>query len=86
MTGRLPRRLTFLPLRGCSDFIFVPGTNDTHIFVIRTEETIDGEVSTYCSVIDVAGTVLMPETQFAKQRKFEGCCVIDGFLAATATA
>jgi len=27
-------------LRGCSDFLFVPGSNDCHLFVIRTEETL----------------------------------------------
>ena len=78
--------LTFLPLRGCSDFVYVPGTNDSHLFVIRTEETIDGDVGTFCSVIDVAGTVLMPEVLFGKGRKFEGCCVIDAFLDAAAAA
>ena len=72
--------LTFLPLRGCSDFLYVPGTNDSHIFVIRTEETIDGEVGTFCSVIDIAGKVLMPEMLFGKQRKFEGCCLIADFM------
>lgn len=78
--------LTFLPLRGCSDFLYVPGTNDSHLFVIRTEETIDGDVGTFCSVIDLAGKVLMPEVLFGKGRKFEGCCVIDAFLAAAAPA
>ena len=72
--------LTFLPLRGCSDFLYVPGTNDSHIFVIRTEETIDGEVGTFCSVIDIAGKILMPEVLFGKQRKFEGCCLIADFM------
>ena len=34
--------LDFLALRGCSDFIYVPGTNDCHVFVTRTEETLEG--------------------------------------------
>ena len=29
--------LPAMPLRGVSDFVFVPGTNDTHMFVLRTE-------------------------------------------------
>jgi len=62
--------------RGCSDFFFVPGTNDTHIFLIRTEETINGDLATLASVIDVTGAVLMEETQFAAGRKFEGCCIV----------
>jgi soluble calcium-activated nucleotidase 1 len=69
--------LSFLPLRGCSDFFFLPGTNDTHLFITRTEETIEGSVSTYASVIDLAGNVLMEEIQFAKGRKFEGTCIME---------
>ena len=41
---------------------------------------IDGEVGTFCSVIDIAGKVLMPEMLFGKQRKFEGCCLIADFM------
>lgn len=45
--------LTKSDLRGCSDFLFVPGTNDCHLFVIRTEETLEGAITTYGSVIDL---------------------------------
>lgn len=45
--------LTKSDLRGCSDFLFVPGTNDTHVFMLRTEESLDNIVSTYASVIDL---------------------------------
>ena len=64
--------LEFCDLRGCSDFLFVPGSNDCHIFVIRTEETLEGVLSTYASVIDLEGKVLMPEAVFQTERKFEG--------------
>merc|ERR1712185_801677 len=52
-TVAMQEYLTFAELRGCSDFLFVPGTNDAHVFVIRTEETLDGVLSTYASVIDL---------------------------------
>ena len=77
-----PAALTFLPLRGCSDFLFVPGTNDTHVFAIRTEETIDGSGATFVSVVDLEAKVLMPEKLLAKDRKFEGTCLIDDWATA----
>ena len=73
--------LTYLELRGCSDFFFIPGTNDTHLFLTRTEETIEGTVSTYASVIDLSGATLMDEIQFAVGHKFEGTCLLGEFFA-----
>jgi hypothetical protein len=66
--------LTFKELRGCSDFFFVPDTNDTHLFAIRTEETRQGDVHTFASVLDLEGNILMEEKQVAGNRKFEGVC------------
>jgi|NorSeaMetagenome_1021524.scaffolds.fasta_scaffold50700_2 soluble calcium-activated nucleotidase 1 len=71
--------LGFSELRGCSDFIFVPGTHDCHVFMIRTEETLDNVISTYASVIDLEGKILMAETLIARARKFEGVCNLGGF-------
>ena len=71
-------RLDFLRLRGCSDFLFIPGTMDTHLFVTRTEEVDDGGVKTFASVIDLAGNTLMEETVIKSERKFEGVAIIDG--------
>jgi soluble calcium-activated nucleotidase 1 len=68
------------PLRGCSDFFFIPGTNDTHIFVTRTEETNEGAVNTYTAVIDLEGHVLMPEALLKADRKFEGAAILDEYL------
>lgn len=73
--------LSMSPLRGCSDFVFIPGTNDCHILVIRTNESLDNEVSTLVSVIDLEANVLMPEQLIAKERKFEGVACLDGFLS-----
>jgi hypothetical protein len=36
--------LGFSELRGCSDFFFVPGTRDCHIFLMRTEETLQNVI------------------------------------------
>ena len=71
--------LTKTSLRGCSDFLFVPGTNDTHIFLLRTEESLDGVVSTFASVIDLEATVLMAEVLIASERKFEGAAWVGAF-------
>jgi hypothetical protein len=35
--------LGMLPMRSCSDFMFVPGTSDCHIFMLHTEESHDGQ-------------------------------------------
>jgi soluble calcium-activated nucleotidase 1 len=73
--------LGFLELRGCSDFLFVPGTNDCHLFVMRTEESLDGVISTYSSVIDLQGRVLMRESKIAEDRKFEGAAWVGGWAS-----
>ena len=71
--------LTKSDLRGCSDFLFVPGTNDCHIFLIRTEESLDNVVSTYASVIDLQARCLMAEVKIATERKYEGAAWVGGF-------
>ena len=71
--------LGFLPMRGCSDFMFVPGTQDCHILVLRTEESMDGVINSFASVMDIAGTVLMVEQRLTEDRKFEGCCWLGGW-------
>jgi len=63
--------LTKMNQRGCSDFLFVPGTNDAHMFMLRTDESLEGEISTYAAVIDLEANVLMAETLVATERKFE---------------
>eukprot|EP00930_Biecheleria_cincta_P002325 TRINITY_DN103336_c0_g1_i1.p1 TRINITY_DN103336_c0_g1~~TRINITY_DN103336_c0_g1_i1.p1 ORF type:complete len:426 (+),score=75.85 TRINITY_DN103336_c0_g1_i1:161-1438(+) len=73
--------LTMSPQRGCSDFVFIPGTGDCHILVIRTNESLDNELSTLVSVIDLEANVLMPEQLIAKDRKFEGLALLDGFMS-----
>ena len=70
---------------------FLPGTHDCHVFMLRTEETLDNVITTYASVMDLEATILMAETVIARARKFEGSCWLDGFKhfegeAAPATA
>jgi len=71
--------LTKMNQRGCSDFLFVPGSNDCHIFLLRTDESLDGDIATYAAVIDLEANVLMAETLIAKNRKFEGAAWVNGF-------
>ena len=63
----------------------IPNTNDTHLFITRTEETLDNAVTTFASVIDLAGNVLMAEQEIARGCKFEGACVLDGWLSGEAS-
>jgi soluble calcium-activated nucleotidase 1 len=68
----LQKYLGFLEQRGTSEFLFVPGTNDCHLFILRTEESFDGVMSTFASVIDLEGHLLMAEVVIGNKRKFEG--------------
>lgn len=71
--------LGFMELRGCSDFLLVPGTKDCHFFITRTEESLDNMITTYSSVIDITGKVLMKESVIGQNRKFEGAAWVGGF-------
>jgi hypothetical protein len=68
--------LTANPIRGTSDFRFIPGSSDCHLLILRTEE-VDVGVHTYVSVVDLQGQVLMAETMVSDCRKYEGCELID---------
>lgn len=72
--------LSFSTLRGTADLKFVPGTNDTHICLVRTEETLDNVVSSYLSIVDITGKVLMDEVKIATGRKIEGIEFVQSFL------
>jgi len=71
--------LGFKPLRGTSDFIFVPGTNDGHILIIRTEETLEGSCDTHAAVVDLTGNVLMAGHLVEAGAKYEGVCWTKGW-------
>jgi len=58
------------PTRGFSSFKFVPGTQDSVIAALKSEE-VEGKVATYITVLTTDNKVLLPETKFA-DAKFEG--------------
>jgi len=55
---------------GFSSFKFVPGTQDTVIVALKSEE-LEGRVATYIMVFHIDGKILLPETKIG-DRKFEG--------------
>lgn len=59
-----------IPTHGFSSFKFVPGTEDSVILALKSEE-FNGNVATYIMVFNVDGTVLYPEKKIG-ERKFEG--------------
>ncbi len=76
--------LGMAPTRGCSTFLFVPGTSDCHMLLLRTEETHDDQLRTYASVIDLESRVLMSERLLRAARKYEGVGWVDRWPARTA--
>eukprot|EP00948_MAST-09A_sp_MAST-9A-sp1_P003300 g3300.t1 len=77
--------LTFSTLRGTADFKFVPGTNETQLMIIRTEESLDNIVSSYLSVVGLDGTIYMDEVKVAEGRKIEGIEFVQGWLDTATT-
>ena len=65
--------LTYSKMRGCSDFFFIPGTNDTHVFCLCTEEYEDS-ITTFVVAFDLEGKTLLPEIELPGERKYEGAC------------
>jgi len=59
-----------IPTHGFSSFKFVPGTKDSVIVALKSEE-IEGKVATYLMVFNSEGVVIYPETKIG-DRKFEG--------------
>lgn len=59
-----------VPNHGYSSFKFIPGTNDTIITAINTQE--EGDVTaTFITAFDIDGIVIYPETKVS-DLKFEG--------------
>ncbi|XP_017887430.1 soluble calcium-activated nucleotidase 1 isoform X4 [Ceratina calcarata] len=61
---------TLLPLRGFSSFKFLPGSQDSIIVALKTEE-YQGQTATYIVAFTITGTIIMPETKVI-DKKFEG--------------
>ncbi|XP_043686833.1 soluble calcium-activated nucleotidase 1 [Vespula pensylvanica] len=59
-----------IPVRGFSSFKFLPGSEDTIIIALKTEE-YQGKTATYIMAFSIDGTIIMPETK-VMDKKFEG--------------
>lgn len=59
-----------IPVRGFSSFKFLPGSQDTVIVALKTEEYL-GRTATYIVAFTIEGTVLMSESKIM-DKKFEG--------------
>ncbi|KOX72820.1 Soluble calcium-activated nucleotidase 1 [Melipona quadrifasciata] len=59
-----------VPIRGFSSFKFLPGSQDSIIVALKTEE-YQGQTATYIVAFTIDGNVIMPETK-VMDKKFEG--------------
>uniref|UniRef100_A0A914EDL4 Apyrase n=1 Tax=Acrobeloides nanus TaxID=290746 RepID=A0A914EDL4_9BILA len=60
------------PTRGFSAFQFLPGTNDTVIIALKTEEVESLPFATYVMIFAINGTIYLDETKVPGAYKFEG--------------
>ena len=59
-----------VPIRGFSSFKFLPGSQDSVLIALKTEE-YQGQTATYIMAFTVEGVIIMPETRVV-DKKFEG--------------
>lgn len=59
------------PTRGFSSFKFLPSSHDSIIVALKTEE-LNGSTSTYVTVFNVKGTVLLDDEKVQTEFKYEG--------------
>jgi len=59
-----------IPSHGFSSFKFIPGTKDSVVVALKSEE-VEGLIATYVMVFKTDGTILFPETKIGDV-KFEG--------------
>lgn len=59
-----------MPTRGYSSFKFIPGTEDSIIVALRTEE-LDGKTATYICAFTTDGEIILNDT-FVANLKYEG--------------
>jgi soluble calcium-activated nucleotidase 1 len=59
------------PTRGFSSFKFVPGSHDSIIIALKTEE-LNGSTSTYVTVFDIKGNVIFDDEKIHTDFKYEG--------------
>jgi soluble calcium-activated nucleotidase 1 len=59
------------PTRGFSSFKFLPGSHDSIIIALKTEE-LNGNTSTYVTVFDIKGKILFEDFKIQTLFKYEG--------------
>lgn len=59
-----------VPVRGFSSFKFLPGSKDSIIIALKTEEN-QGRTATYIMAFTIEGAIMMPELKVI-DKKFEG--------------
>ncbi|XP_070580085.1 soluble calcium-activated nucleotidase 1-like [Ptychodera flava] len=59
------------PTHGFSSFKFIPGTDDTIIAALKTEED-GGQVASYIYVFNINGQIILKEKKIADGMKYEG--------------
>lgn len=59
------------PTRGFSSFKFVPGSHDSIIVALKTEE-LNGNTSTYVTVFDIKGNIIFDDEKLHTDFKYEG--------------
>lgn len=62
---------TYKPTQGFSSFKFIPGTSDSVIVALQTEED-KGRTSTYVTAFTTSGTIVLPSTIIDNEIKYEG--------------
>ncbi|VDP10480.1 unnamed protein product [Soboliphyme baturini] len=58
-------------IRGFSAFQFVPGTDDSLILALKSEED-GGRISSYVTVFHVNGNLILDDERISDEFKFEG--------------
>ncbi|EYC03977.1 hypothetical protein Y032_0090g2343 [Ancylostoma ceylanicum] len=64
------------PARGFSAFQFIPGTKDNLIIALKSEEKDGKPVTSYVSVFDIKGNVLLSDSSLNDPYKFEGIAFV----------
>jgi soluble calcium-activated nucleotidase 1 len=59
------------PTRGFSSFKFIPGTDDSIILALKTEE-VSGTTATYVTIFDINGKIYMDDIKIPTDYKYEG--------------
>ena len=62
-----------IPTHGFSSFKFIPGTDDSWIVALKSEEdSAANRTNTFITVFSIDGQVALPETPLEGHMKFEG--------------